>query len=247
MLLVAIQCCSEAQVPVISKPVPSYLICNLKAWFCGVGISLSLILSTLFVKMLRVYAIFLNPYSYKKKFYTDSFLFLYIILIVSPHVLILILWSALDPLNNHEFVISTKSHILVLGGCFSNYTETWILILGAYVSTLVLALVILAFKSSKVQYKNFRDTKATNAFAFLTLFLVFICILYWFFFQNIEVTPSNRKAAEITLHIGHIAIANLCQIFLFIPKVIPPLKRHLHGNAVKNKPHSTGSTTNTTS
>ena len=57
--------------------VPHAVTCNFLAWLGGTGIPLALILATIFMKMLRVYAVFQHPFSIKKKLLTDCFLLIY--------------------------------------------------------------------------------------------------------------------------------------------------------------------------
>ena len=68
--------------------------CNSLIWVSLAGIPLPLIAATLLVKTLRVY---FNPLSYKKKLFTDPFLLLYILLLMSPSLFVLVLWSSYDP------------------------------------------------------------------------------------------------------------------------------------------------------
>jgi hypothetical protein len=86
--------------PVSQLPCPTWLVCNLLAWLSLLGFPLTLILATLFVKMLRVYLIFCAPHSYQRKLFSNTFLFLYIVLLTSPSVILLLLWSATDELTN---------------------------------------------------------------------------------------------------------------------------------------------------
>ena len=125
--------------------------------------------------MLRVYTIFMNPYSYKQKFFSDAFLFLYISLILLPTVLILM---SLGPFKNVSVKFPQKSHLLLLERCETKHTAIWIGLLFLYSFFVIMALAILAFKSSKIRYKNFRDTKATNAFAFLYIFSAILGLMY---------------------------------------------------------------------
>ena len=209
--------------------------CRILAILCGIAVPSVLILAALFIKMLRVYAIFMNPYSYKQKFFSDAFLFLYISLILLPTVLILIVWMALDPSKNTSIIVTQKSHLLLLERCESKHTVVWIGLLFLYTFSVIMALAILAFRSSKIRYKNFKDTKATNAFTFLTIFSIIIGLMYWFFFRALEPSFSNIVNIFIPLCLSHLAFPLLCQVFLFVPKVYPPIKRHLTKNAMKSK------------
>ena len=214
----------EAQ-PASDVSVPASAVCILLSWLSPLGLPFALIVSALLVKMLRVYAIFSDPFSYQKKYCTDLFLFIYIVFLVSPTFLILLLWTAIDPLTNREIVLFTKSHNVILEECSSSYIVTWVVLLLSYLIVILIILSVVAFKTSKIRYKNFKDTKATNAFGFLTIFCVTNIVFYWLFFDNLEESVQNFKAAEICLYVGHFITALLCPIFLFVPKIYPPLKR----------------------
>ena len=96
-------------------------LCQLLSWFSIIGIPASVILATLLIKMVRIYAIFLKLFSYKKKFYSNYALLIYIALIVSPNVVILILWSSIDPLSNTKVTIPTISKLYVFERCLSKH------------------------------------------------------------------------------------------------------------------------------
>ena len=217
----------------VSGPfLPEYITCSAVAWLGIVGIPPSLILATILAKMIRVYAIFVRPYSFKKKLFSNYALFLYIILLISPNVLILTLWSSVDPLYTHEFEIETKSQLLILETCLSDrHTYVWVAtLLVIYMITLNLAVIVVAFKTSKIRYKHFEDTKATNTFAFLAIFIILTTLLYFFFFTWLEVSVDSFIATDITLYVGNTTFALFCQIFLFAPKVLPPFQRWLSHN-----------------
>ena len=219
-----------------SVAIPADLTCNVLSWLSIIGLPSSVILATLFVKIMRVYAIFQKPLSYKKKFYTDYALLLYIILIVSPALLVLIIWAAADPLINTDVVIETESELQVLESCTSNNNILWIAILVLYTIALIVAVVVIAFKTTSIRYEHFQDTKATNAFAFLSILLIIVSTLYFAFFDTFfELSFAVTFSINTTLYISHILFALLCQFFLFIPKVLPPLKRKLFRNHVKSK------------
>ena len=210
----------------------SGLICNLLAWLSALGLSNSLILSTLFVKILRVYVLFCKPLSYRKKLFSDKYLLFYVVLMVSPNLLFLTMWSALDPSMDKKSVVLTEREVVVTEVCGSKHTLIWLCLLLLYFTALLLAVIILAFKTSKVRFKNFRDTKATNAYAFLTVFFIVSTLAYWLFFST---TDSKAGSAEITLYVGHTIIGLLCPLCLFVPKLIPPLKRSIRKQRKEQK------------
>lgn len=89
--------------------------------------------------------------------------------------------------------ICSKSHLLLLEKCEANYTLFWMGLLLLYTFSIIVAVVVLAFKSLGIRYKQFKDTKATNAFAFLSIFNDVVGLFYWFFLRSLEQNVSNDR------------------------------------------------------
>ena len=214
---------------------PPKFVCLWLPWFCGLGLPFPLILTTLLLKMLRVYVIFFHPHSYKKKLCSDIALFIFVLLLSSPAILLLIAWTVFDGWSKHTIVIPKKGYSEVHITCLSNYTFTWLCMLLLYFFILLAAVILVAIKTSKIRYKHFRDTKATNIYAFVVSCLYVLTLLYWYFFYNLELNVPNKRGAEYTLYVGHILIAMSCQFTLFIPKLYPPVIRKMKQNVMKSK------------
>ena len=205
--------------------------CNFQIWLSGNGLPVTMILAILFVKMFRVYIIFLRPHSYKRKLLSNTLLFLYIWLFLLPNIVVLTLWTSIDTFSPTRFEIEEKDRIVVLYRCKSNHSTIWLALILLYVTGLIIALAVLAFKSSSVRYKNFKDTKATNAFTFLIILVIITTVSYWYFFRSLEESFYSIKQSQIALYSGHFALPLLCQIFLFVPKIYAPLKRCFQNNS----------------
>ena len=201
--------------------------CHLLVWLSLGGVPLPLITATLLTKILRIYVIFCDPFSYKKKFYTDKFIFLYIMLLVSPSTFILVLWSSCDPHTLKEARSYRQNSVFIYNRCSSNHTINWLGVLFAYYIVVLVVLICFTIKTSKIRYKHFSDAKATNAFAYLSTFVIVLTLIYWYFFRLQELSSSTLFATSAVLYVGHTSIALLCQVLLFVPKVYPPLKRRL--------------------
>ena len=212
-------------------------VCNLQTWLSGIGISNLLIFATLFMKMFRVYIIFLKPLSFKKKLLSNPALFIFILLILLPQALILLLWAAVDTFKSVQLEFILDHRLMVTERCSSNHTLVWLLLLLIYILFVMIILIVLAFKSSKIRYENFQDTKATNAFTFLAIFITITTLIFWLFFRNlgVEKTFTSFVKASYTLCISHTLLAFLCPTFLFLPKVYPPSKRHFFKSKVLSK------------
>ena len=145
--------------PVSHLPYPEVFTCTLLTWLSLLGLPLTLILATLLVKMLRVYLIFCTPHSYKRKLFSNPFLFLYIVLLTSPSFFFLLLWSATDTFINTVLEVHEKSRLLQFERCLSSNTLIWFGLQLVYIIILSVALVILAFKSSRYVSRTSKTPK----------------------------------------------------------------------------------------
>lgn len=206
------------------------ILCQFKLWFNGVALPTSLILVTIFAKMLRVYTIFQDPFraAKRKKLLSDKFVLVCIALILTPNFLVLTFVAIFDPLKNEAFHIVHRSHTELINRCTNNNIEILIIVLATYIILLCLAVLILAIKSNRIGYKHFKDTKHTNAFVFVIESLVFLSLIYWVFFRKQERSITNQRVSESIVCCAGIMIPMACQILLFIPKVHAPLKRHYY-------------------
>ena len=92
----------------------------------GLGIPSALILATIAVKMLRIYHIF-NKHSPTKlsRACSDSFLLMYVMLILSPMILVYIIWAFVDPYTGFLQHSANLDSIIVEKGCTSAYLTVW--------------------------------------------------------------------------------------------------------------------------
>ena len=200
---------------------PRIDLCMVLVWLSGLGISLPLILTTLLVKMLRVYRIFSLYRRVKPKVYTsESAHFLYTIAILSPNIAVLIIWTLLDPHYTENTYVEHPGFITIEQRCKSDYAFVWFLLLLVYSFLLSTAVVTVAIKSRKIRLAQFKDTKKVNFLIFIILFIGVSAFAYSVIFSS---TREYFFVSAYILYFGHIVIAFLCPITLFIPKVWPPL------------------------
>ena len=194
--------------------------CMVNVWLSGLGLSIPLILATILVKMLRVYHIFT---SFKRLKQTakckDCALLIYTLLILSPNIIIVTLWTAIDPYHKVGNFIEhpAAGFIRVEWSCHSDYVFIWITLGISYFFLLSAAVIIVAVKSRKIRRAQFKDTKKVNLFIFL---LVIICpgsLLYSQFFYSFWFIFFVN-------YVVHILAAFLCQIILFVPKIWPSIQ-----------------------
>ena len=80
--------------------------------------------------------------------------------------------------------------------------------------------VLLSILTRNIRRKHFKDTNKVNAFIYLDILISYIVFPYSQFVTN----------REIQFYFTFIGINSLCQMFLFLPKCLPPSLRHLKFN-----------------
>ena len=99
-----------------------------------------------------------------------------------------------------------------------------------------IVVIILAILTRKIRRQHFKDTKKVNAFLYLDFLIVYI-------FFPLSLIITNREAQLYLRFVASNSTAILCQVFLFLPKVLPPLLRHLKLKYWKTVPKNRQSTT----
>lgn len=192
-------------------------ICSLRIWLSGVGISVPLIYATLLVKMLRVYHIF-NHHGRLGRVSSDCVMLFFISLVLAPNVFILLLFTFFSSYRWQTQYITTLSHVEVFINCSGDYLVYYVS-LCVYTVILLAAISCVAVKTRKVRLRQFRDARKVNAVLLLMVLIgVSAVILYRIFDNN-----QYRLQADIILHLAHCSVVILCQVFLFLPKVLPVL------------------------
>ena len=211
-------------------------LCTLIVWLSGIALPIPLILATLLVKMLRIYKIFHTSSKMNTSFHKDYILAVYVLLLVSPSLVILTVFStdAVEYKFRIQF-IEFPSFIMVIRGCTGDIDLVTICLL-VYFIVLVIAACVVAVMSRKLRIKLFSDTKSVNAFLFVLLLETVITFSLWFLFEQLS---EDNLLSDITLYTGTTLIVLSCQLFLFVPKILPPLKRSLCSCKLRFKSNGT--------
>ena len=200
-------------------PIPSFDLCSFLVWMSGLGLSYTLILAVLLVKLVRIYRIFYH-YSHVGKFCSDMALVVYVLLLLSPSILVL---TAITILKPYKWSIETTTHtdhtevLHVCTGDLGSYFTA----LTCYIIVLIVCIAFAAIKTRKLSHQNFRDAKKVNVFLFLILPTgIFGLVLF-----KISSDSGQYLSAYISLHVTHCALIGLCLGFLFFPKLHPIVYR----------------------
>ena len=200
------------------------ILCISLNWLSGLGVPNALILVTSLVKILRIYYIFNKPTATElSKTCSDTYLVVYVILIMSPLIFLHTLWTFLDPYLGSLKIIAELNTIRYQKECESTHTTLWHSLLAVYLITIFSILVVVAIRMRRIQKSHFNDTKKVIILVSCYLVNLILALSIW----RVLYVAVNAYMAAIVLHIGHFTIIVLCQVFLFAPKVVPPLIRYI--------------------
>ncbi len=196
-------------------------ICVFRVWLHGLGFPIALIMSTLLVKMMRIYHIFHVRKKLNKYVCNNLSLAGYVLLITSPNALICLLWSTSDPYQSELIIKISKGQQFITEQCRSRYTLQWLLGLLLYLAIVSLSLTVIATLTRRVKRENFNDTKKLSALSYLVILSLAFILSYWFF---LRLLGANVVFVHAVLQLGHWSLIIQCQMLLFAPKLIPVLK-----------------------
>ena len=199
-------------------------LCLSLQWLSAAGISLPIMLATLLVKMLRIYHIFHNTKQRLSCYCSDLALALYVLLILLPDVLINFIWVFADRYQIHFEYQMRGGYLYLEKLCTSKYQAQIFGVIIIYLLTLILALATVAVITRKVRLQHFKDTKKVNALLFILCIGIALVYSYWLLLQALG---TKRYIANLPLQIGHFVLILSFLSLLFVPKVLPPLRRHI--------------------
>ena len=195
--------------------------------FVGVVNGYNFILSTLFLKLLRVKHVFnfsskLRSHLGKRWSNVSLFFIIMILTVIINLILVLILVQEQPLFNavasptkssvyNTHLVLSDREIIVRVG------------LLVAYLVIFFLVIVYLAIRTRKIEYRNFKDTK--KILVFLLLFFI-LAVLSGAGFRLLSL-KNQVVQANILLISCSLCFPLLCQLVLFTTKVLPVVNEKL--------------------
>ena len=179
----------------------------------------SLVLITLFIKLLRVERIFSSRLEKDiGKCWSNGFLvFIVIFLTVIVNMMVVPVLVAETPeysnytLNPNDLVVLyhvrpvTRGNIIGVG------------IVIAYMVLFLLIISFLSIRTRKIRHRNFKDTKKINLLIALLIVISFSAGAVYIMLTQINEEPIANTVLVIAL----LSIPTLCQLILFTPKVVP--------------------------
>ena len=190
------------------------------------AISFTLVFSTLLVRSLRIYRVF-SYMGRLKKSCSNATLAAVILLIVFGNSLIFVIWAATDLyiLKDIEFYHSDARppYYEVVQHCQSEHSAIFLTLSYLYVGVVMALLAYVMFKTRKIHRENFRDTKKVNALIFTYIIVICIVSSLWSLLRGV----GDPTASKSVLIIGYLAVPFGCNVYLFFPKTLIPLRRSI--------------------
>eukprot|EP00731_Ephydatia_muelleri_P035875 Em0173g2a len=144
--------------------------CNVTVWPASIG--LNLILTTLLVRLARVYYLFssIRVLQKERELWTDRTLFCVVLLVVLGNVVLLTTWAVVDNYHVEDGIVTSTSaakHSSVRQYCKSKYLMLWLPLICLYSLVIIGAIIVLTTLTRKIKRRHFKDTKKVNAFIFM--------------------------------------------------------------------------------
>ena len=208
--------------------------CSVLQWISGIGFYL--IFASLIMRMLRVYRIF-TYFGKLGKRWSDGVLFAGVLAIVGASIIFLTVLQVVGGSNGVSIEI-----LVTPEGSFPYYkvvqacTPPNIIAIAIFDSLCNISAVVLAILTRKIRRQHFKDTKKVNTFLYLDLLIFYILL-------PLSVIITNHEVEVYLRFVASNSTAILCQVFFFLPKILPPLLRNLKLKYWKTVPKNEQSTT----
>ena len=214
------------------------LICNAEVWS---WIGMDLIFATLLVKMFRIYTIFrAKQMTLMSNYWLDKYLLLYILVMCIGKLIILAVLTVVIPIQPNistQYVVALQKtpYYAERTYCSSKSPEVWLAVTLVYSGVLLFMVMLLAILTRHIRNSEYKDTKKVNVFIFIVVMTLAITILLWLVFSSLEIEIGGN----ITEWLTSFSVAMLCQVCIFVPKLLPlAIKKIFGGRARKLKPCS---------
>ena len=198
--------------------------CNVDQVCASVG--LDLVVATALVRTLRIYHIF-HHFGKLRKDWTDSRLVAVIVAIISIKVCLFVLWISVDNQHLTDTIIfqgEVPPYYLVIQSCYSNYQALWADSAYMFTFSLLVLLLFLAIKTRKTSLGDFKDTKKVTVL--VVVFFNLVLIVFGSLWGILQLS-GQPIASYVSLALAYSLSSFAIQVSLFLPKVLPPLYRHL--------------------
>ena len=196
------------------------VLCNIDVWCYTLG--LSLIMGTLCGQLWRIYRIF-NHFHSRALYLSDVSLVLFVICLLNLDLVVLITWTAYDPLlatfQQQEVKYSDNPSeepvIPIRVQCFCEYYEIWLPVVCGTNTLVSVCVVVLSILNRRISRKHFKVTKPINIMMyFMMLLLLFIGLA--FLLQD-----TNIHYFYVLWQLSFLLMVVLVCVFVLLPHALP--------------------------
>jgi gamma-aminobutyric acid type B receptor len=212
---------------VITNKTAHAFLCNFEAWL---QIGPDFIFATLLLRMLRIQQIFRNkPMTEMSNYWKDKYLVIYILAICTGKLILLIILTAIHPSrpdSSIQYVAPTHGlpYLAETVHCSSGAPQVWLITTLLYSGVLLFMVMLLAIMTRHIRNDVYKDTKKVNVFIFSITLLLPVAIILWFLSLESSIEIENR----IGEWLASFAISMLCQVCIFVPKLLPLAVKKLY-------------------
>ena len=198
----------------IKNPQVSSGLCYLEVWLSIGGIGI--IFAALLFRLARVFHVF-RSFRSTGKFWSDTYVLLYIALASLVTMILLIIYTTADQEYkiDKQFKFTLSPYIEKQSHCLS----LWIILIYAWIGAMLVTVSVLAFLTRHIKRKHFKDTKKITIYAFSVCVTFVFLITLSYILRLVGITI----AAYICSWLAYFCMSLFSQLFLFMPKIIPAI------------------------
>lgn len=203
-------------------------VCNLYVYPIFIGVDL--LLATLLAKSIRVWRVF-TYFGRTGKLWKDKYLLLFVGLIVLGKIVLLAIWNITDifQLRDIEMLLSSDGsnfHYMLVQQCYSEHYIEWVCVVFGYSVSICIAVISVSIKTRKIKQENFKDTKKVSILISSILYMSVVGTSLWVVLRS----AGYRTASLVVIGVMYYFLCFLMEVFLFLPKIVPPLQRKFKSN-----------------
>ncbi len=192
--------------------------CNMFYWSIFIGYSL--IFGTVFVKTWRIYSLFKSFRRLNNILIRDESLVIYVLIQVVVDISVLTAWNLRSPwlLHQEEYVRGNDAVIDITLSCRTDQIF-FVAILLVYKVIQTVPVLVFAVLTRRIHKQEFKVTKSVSVLVYLLVFLCGLGALCYVALLNV------RLGQQLVIFVGLTMFVVLCDVFLFIPPIVPVIRK----------------------
>ena len=179
-----------------------------------------LILLTIFIKMFRIYFFFFSwtkVKRFKAILRSCSLFFIVLLLSVLPNLVTIILILVEPPQFKNSVIDITNTVVYMIQASVANIHFSYFF--ATYFGLFIIFILFFAFRTRKLNYPNFKDTKKVIMFTSIMI----VCVGLSFPLYLSLRASGNEHLASLVYCTAVLFIATICLMMLYVPKLPPAI------------------------